>query len=253
MHAALISGHPTALRALLAHPRTDINVSNNVGDGGMTLLGLVVGAGHISCLDVLLEDGRFDIMGPISLGEPRMRCLHGVAAGWGDKLSMLRHLLQVTRGRMSVEIDGGGGSTPLGVAAYANWFEGARVLIEEGGADPLLRDETVRLMYALPDSTPATNTMPTMYHTINAQGETYLMGMAKVGQLGALKFFLNETPLGRPGAEGVDAVDRISATALFYACWHDKGGCVRCVTTVLISFCNKLCSQTHVPAHTHTS
>lgn len=136
----MFRGHAAALRVLLADPRTDISVTSNT----LTLLGITVTCCNIPCLDVLLQDGRFDITGPMSVRHPHMTCLHGIVAGQGDKVPMLRRLLQLTHGRLSVDVDGGRGGTPLGLAISSEWVEGARVLIEEGGADPLRRDALVR-------------------------------------------------------------------------------------------------------------
>lgn len=66
---------------------------------------------------------------------------------------------------------------------------------------------------------------------MNMQGDTYLMEVAQAYKLSALKFLLDETPLGRPGADGVDAVNEGGATALFKACWWNHGACVRYIIT----------------------
>lgn len=46
----------------------------------------------------------------------------------------------------------------------------------------------------------------------------------------SIKFLLQETPLGLPGAEGFEAVDEKDATAFFYACWNGRSACARCVS-----------------------
>ena len=53
------------------------------------------------------------------------------------------------------------------------------------------------------------------------------MSVAGLGKVRMLKFLLDKTPLGRPGAEGVDATNENGASALYYACWRDHGACAR--------------------------
>jgi len=44
------------------------------------------------------------------------------------------------------------------------------------------------------------------------------MRAAQLGAVESLKFLMRETPLGRPGADGLDAVDDNGVTACYYAC-----------------------------------
>ena len=56
---------------------------------------------------------------------------------------------------------------------------------------------------------------------------TYLMFAATTGKLNALRYLMDATPLGRAGAEGLDAALEDGATALFMAVWRGHDACVR--------------------------
>lgn len=133
MFRAMRTKQPEALKALLADPRTVVGGA----DGDRTLLGWAVAAGDPFCLEALLADGRVDVAGPILLSQSGLTCLH-TAAAYG-RLPVLRRLLRATRGKVPIDAVHDRGSTPLASAISVDWAEGARVLIEEGGADPMRR------------------------------------------------------------------------------------------------------------------
>lgn len=56
---------------------------------------------------------------------------------------------------------------------------------------------------------------------------TNLMFAAAAGKVESVKFLVEATPLGRPGAEGLDVAMEDGTTALFHACWRGHTDCVR--------------------------
>lgn len=98
-------------------------------------MGYALGKGGMACVDVLLKDGRFDLCDPASVSDPNMTCIHAVAIS--KSLPMLRRVLHEARGRVSVDAADRHESTPIFHAMCVGWVDGVRVLIEEGGADPL--------------------------------------------------------------------------------------------------------------------
>lgn len=102
-----------------------------------------VGNGSVACAEALLKSKRVDFAGPMSPRYPQSTCLM-IAASVNSR-SMLRWLLRETRGRLSVDAADEGGLTALTYAIKRDWVEGARILIKEGGADPLRRVLKVRV------------------------------------------------------------------------------------------------------------
>jgi len=134
-------GHVAVVKALLADPRTDPNINID----GETFLERALRIASLSCLETLLGDARIIAAGPVAPDHPQMTCLHRVALRQNERLAMLRLLLkEAARGRLSVEAVNVEGWTPLELYILHDWVEGARVLISEGGANPLRRVMAVR-------------------------------------------------------------------------------------------------------------
>lgn len=143
--AAVVAQQPEALKALLADPRTYVSAEQN----RVNVLSLVIGVGALPCLEVLLEDGRFDAAGPMSSLTPSMNCLHVAAMSPYKQAAVLRRLLRATRGRLPVDAASEEDATALAIALKCDWVEGARILVEEGGADPLRRVSQVRVCHGV--------------------------------------------------------------------------------------------------------
>lgn len=135
---AIGNNQEAAVKFLLADPQTDIGLLQ----GRHTLLGYAVQCGDLRCLEAVLADGRVDVGGPITPTRPQMTCLHAAIRGVSRSLPMIRYLLRVSRGRVAVEAEWAG-RTALYEAIEADWAEAARVLVQEGGADPMRRTSQV--------------------------------------------------------------------------------------------------------------
>lgn len=66
-------------------------------------------------------------------------------------------------------------------------------------------------------------------NTNTQENMTNLMFAAAAGKVESVKFLVEATPLGRQGAEGLDAAMEDGTTALFHACWRGHTDCVRWV------------------------
>ncbi len=129
-------GHVGVVKALLADPRTDLSIPVY----GMPLLESAVQLASLPCLEALLGDARIIATGPVAPDHPQLTCLHDVVYRQNERLAVFRLLLkEAARGRFSVEAVDAFGYTPLARCFQGDWVEGVRVLINEGGANPLRR------------------------------------------------------------------------------------------------------------------